>query len=307
MMKLSTVLFFLLPLLCSLQVRAQYVIPGAQQQPAWVFPMYFEDGFGYRDTVYLGYDPNASTGNLPFEWNSLWNPDTVFGEVFEPVVQDSIFYVSLRNGYDYPYRINVSISEYARSYEISCNHAKLPLTIKWDKSLLYSTELPFPSQLPLPTVEGIFWVGYLASLNYDCGGTEPVVISDTTAYYDPECTFADSVVLDLWNCPGCITNALLTLDFESWDGGWTSIEEETEASFRVFPNPFNNRIDINLYGTDNQHVAITDITGRTVFSNDQTMRDGNLSLDTESWPAGIYIISVVSDGKRSNLKMLKTN
>ena len=79
----------------------QYQIPGAQQQPAWVFPMYFEDGFGYRDTVYLGYDPDA-VSSFGIINNPIWNPDTVFAEVYQLIGQDSILNVSLSWGGESP-------------------------------------------------------------------------------------------------------------------------------------------------------------------------------------------------------------
>jgi len=96
-MKLSTTLLFLL-FGCLSQCLAQYQIPGAQQQPAWVFPMYFEDGFGYRDTVYLGYDADARGETYDPTFNPIYNPDTIFGEVYHLIEQDSILHVNLRGG-----------------------------------------------------------------------------------------------------------------------------------------------------------------------------------------------------------------
>ena len=40
-------------------VAQTYTIPWAQQQPAWVFPLWFEDASGAKDTLYLCYDVNA--------------------------------------------------------------------------------------------------------------------------------------------------------------------------------------------------------------------------------------------------------
>ncbi|MBL0340617.1 MAG: hypothetical protein IPP71_06685 [Bacteroidetes bacterium] len=33
-----------------------YLIPGALQQPSWVFPIFIEDAIGQKDTVFIGYD-----------------------------------------------------------------------------------------------------------------------------------------------------------------------------------------------------------------------------------------------------------
>ena len=50
-----------------------YTIPGAIQQPAWVFPLFFEAGDGQKDTLYFCYDPTADD-------NGTGGHDTIFGE-----------------------------------------------------------------------------------------------------------------------------------------------------------------------------------------------------------------------------------
>ncbi len=52
-----------------------YTIPGATEQPAWVFPLWFEDALGNKDTLYFGYDPYA----IDFVWPQS---DSVFAETF---------------------------------------------------------------------------------------------------------------------------------------------------------------------------------------------------------------------------------
>jgi hypothetical protein len=51
-----------------------YTVPGAQVQPQWVMPLWFENGDGQKDTLYYCYDSNSDD---PF------NPsyDTIFGEI----------------------------------------------------------------------------------------------------------------------------------------------------------------------------------------------------------------------------------
>ncbi|MEN9521788.1 MAG: hypothetical protein RL065_165, partial [Bacteroidota bacterium] len=55
-----------------------YTIPNASKQPAWVFPLWFENGDGQKDTVYIGYDIHADT------WNGI-GPDTIFGEKWQVI------------------------------------------------------------------------------------------------------------------------------------------------------------------------------------------------------------------------------
>src|SRR5258705_12233792 len=66
----------------------QYTIPWATQQPQWVFPIYFEEGTGQRDTIYIGYDPASS---------SIFY-DTIFGEK-KIYVDTNLFNVSICDGW----------------------------------------------------------------------------------------------------------------------------------------------------------------------------------------------------------------
>src|SRR5215813_543800 len=53
-------------------LKAQtYSVPGAQQQPAWVFPMWFENGDGQKDTLYFCYDPQSQSDGYNNDSDSL--------------------------------------------------------------------------------------------------------------------------------------------------------------------------------------------------------------------------------------------
>ena len=57
------------------QLFAQtYTVPGAQIQPAWVFPVWFEDFNGEKDTVFFCYDPEADNNDYGY------GHDTIYGE-----------------------------------------------------------------------------------------------------------------------------------------------------------------------------------------------------------------------------------
>jgi hypothetical protein len=74
---MKTSMITLLLVVLAVVSKAQvYTIPWAQVQPDWVFPLWFENGDGQKDTIYIGYDENAH-GYLLQENN----PDTIFGEL----------------------------------------------------------------------------------------------------------------------------------------------------------------------------------------------------------------------------------
>ncbi|MFN0276654.1 MAG: hypothetical protein ACKVPJ_12985 [Chitinophagales bacterium] len=69
-MKKHLLLGLLLIKILSLNAQT-YTIPGATEQPAWVFPLWFEDALGNKDTLYFGYDPEAVDFGIP-------SSDTIF-------------------------------------------------------------------------------------------------------------------------------------------------------------------------------------------------------------------------------------
>ena len=118
MVKRLVFIFFILIAYCS---SAQYTIPWAQQQPAWIFPIYFEEGTGLKDTIYLGYDPAAKP---------ILGIDTLFGEGFQ-VVDTSTFkayFVKCCDAIpDSLIRAEVSGEGYGPGYSISFVNGVLPL------------------------------------------------------------------------------------------------------------------------------------------------------------------------------------
>jgi len=131
-----------------------YTIPWANQQPKFVFPIFIEEGGGQRDTLYLGYDPNAS--EVSFDTMSQ-----NFGVI--PIhVDTNVFYAKwnavLLCGIDTlcteVYKANVcstaSWGAFPSDVSIICNKGIMPLKFSWDNTLFYSDSLPFPSNLPAP-------------------------------------------------------------------------------------------------------------------------------------------------------------
>lgn len=78
---MNTTRFFLLQAILTLCLNVFSQIPGILQQPQWAMPFFFEDANGEKDTVWIGYDPNAK--HLPSDADSLFerfnfNDSTLF-------------------------------------------------------------------------------------------------------------------------------------------------------------------------------------------------------------------------------------
>ncbi|MBI1193891.1 MAG: hypothetical protein GC205_12090 [Bacteroidetes bacterium] len=142
-----------------------YTIPFAEKQPAWVFPLWFTNGDGQKDTIYLAYDPEASEFLI----------DTVFGEfAIEP------------NGSDFEVRIGPDWKVYAADQLvlggdlIVYNYIE-PFGITYDARMFYSDSLPgLPSNL-VPKVWASFeGSGFIEGCPIIDAGGFIVILSDTT-------------------------------------------------------------------------------------------------------------------------------
>ena len=100
-------MFLLVISVLSNNAQPIYQIPWAQQQPKFVFPIYFEDGTGEKDTLYLGYDSLANGYSI----NTQPNHDTVFG-VRNIIINQNKFHASwIENNCDSNlcgYKVNVT-------------------------------------------------------------------------------------------------------------------------------------------------------------------------------------------------------
>ena len=65
----------------------------------------------------------------------------------------------------------------------------------------------------------------------------------------------------------------------------TSLEESQTGIFEVYPNPANQYVFIT--NNKNESILITNVMGKVLYKNKIT---GNLDLNTQSWPEGLYIV-----------------
>ena len=75
-------------------------------------------------------------------------------------------------------------------------------------------------------------------------------------------------------------------------------EQRIENDFYVFPNPFNNVINIS-WDSNNEvtHLMVSDEQGSMIFYQYILGSDSFLSFSTENYPKGIYYISLFNNEK----------
>ncbi|MFN8438330.1 MAG: glycosyl hydrolase [Cytophagales bacterium] len=77
----------------------------------------------------------------------------------------------------------------------------------------------------------------------------------------------------------------------------TSLDEENISGFSIYPNPFNDKIQLNL--PVNAVVELTDLQGKLVYKGSESM------IETSSLPQGVYVLKIHKNGHSKLVKMLK--
>ena len=95
-------------------------------------------------------------------------------------------------------------------------------------------------------------------------------------------------------------------------GGWTNVEEETQAEnlFSTFPNPFTDRlnVDVALIANAKLEMKLMDVQGRevrTLLSNTIAAGRSVHSFDLSDLQSGIYFLSITSGTSITTLKVVK--
>ncbi len=75
-----------------------------------------------------------------------------------------------------------------------------------------------------------------------------------------------------------------------------------EMTLKYYPNPVTNFLNIELPAGENE-IEMYDLTGRVLATS--TISERLFTYDMTDYPAGIYFITVINDGKRAVLKVVK--
>lgn len=83
-------------------------------------------------------------------------------------------------------------------------------------------------------------------------------------------------------------------------------ENELANTLNVFPNPTNDIVNIKIDGSNNliSGLQLNDILGR-VLVNQVVSNESSMTLDLSSYPSGMYLLSVMVDGKKQTKKIIR--
>lgn len=309
-------LFFLLIVffyMTTIGAQPIYQVPNAYVQPKFAMPIYFEDGNGYKDTLFVGFD------SLAFYGSSSYTPsDTMFG-CKEQFVDTSKFYVKWSStipcnnqlNCDSVYKINISQFTYCNPTLcfpsgplIELHKGILPLKISWDINAFYSDSLPFSNQNNLPKAEGTLYINHPFYVSARENGVllscDNVLITDTVDF--APCRVRDSITIFSSFAGINVEQLFLSLSLRQWTGFWVSIHGVSNSiDFELFPNPTTDNLKLN-FSERLSKIRLFSLDGREVYN---FTFDGFKIVDVSSLPKGVYIIFAYSTARISQKRFIK--
>lgn len=294
-MKLINLIFILL----------QTFISFSQIEPQWLFPIWFTDAEGSTDTIYIGYDPSAGLGGE-------------FEEDFEDytVIDTSAFNAVVYYGQPSPYSGNYNIDS-GKSIEIMGGsidapidfiHGQMPITMYWDMSLLHSNALPYPDISPYPNAVGSIYCGAGEPGYVNCPSAfdgEPLIMTDSiNPYYMFPVTSPhvfEGSGIPPFDEPEEVLYSFY-IEFAAFHLYNAINVFNTNETLQVFPNPFTDKITISNLEIIKK-IDISNVMGEVLYSCMPHVK--KIDLDTSTYPAGLFIVTIESGENRSSQYLVK--
>lgn len=261
------------------------------------FPMYFEDAKGNKDTIILGYDPDATSGI-----DAIFGELDIMGQAFNQGldVRISNAHASWSGSDSGTFELKKQIVKfnctswnYANCIEITTKN--WPVTASWDKSLFtdncnYGTfftsclpggffDVPGPSSL---------WVSFLKDSN-------TVTFSDQVmgSMYIGRIKGNDTISY-FWQ--SFLDSASLSIGIQD-----VTINNQNSKVF-VFPNPSKSQISItknDFSSFSNYNLQIFNIQGKLVKEIKIQPNQIQITIDIQGLNSGMYFGKIVSESGES--------
>lgn len=284
------------------------LIIKSQTAPQWLFPIWFEDANGDRDTVYIGYDPDANLLGFDEEFEDYnWIDTAKFNAL--------VFY-----GNPSPYSGNYVLDS-AKKIEISSYiypdivvdfvKGQMPISMHWDMSLLYSESLPYINQFPYPNAVAFVY----------CGAGEPGYVNCPNAFDDDPLTMTDSVNIYYQypiTSPHLFDGSGESPTFDEPEevldqfgiyitpyNVYTEINTHTQDIFDIYPNPFKNFIKLNFSSKyfEPKEIKIRNLLGENIskYNTNET----SIVLSLSDVDPGVYILTIRVEDKELSSIIIK--
>jgi hypothetical protein len=265
--------------------------------------LYAEDASGTRDSVFIGYDPEATN-------SAFGNEDERFGEIY--IIPDNPNEFRMTAEYwsqptDSAKKVNIRNNDFNSNlnFEILLDSAIWPVAFTWDVSLLRSDSLPFTSaDTSLPNAQIRLGYGGFNAVMYadndDCYNYS-VLITDTVAP-SASCFSKNTLILgDFFMNPYRKSNSI-SIEIMPWNGkSLVNVQEiNNDPTIILSPNPVIDELTISLNNALDQptHFFIYNSFGSLVktWPCNQALSQ---TFDLTDLDAGLYIAKLLNKQGKS--------
>lgn len=289
-----------------------YTIHAQEREPQWMMPLYFEDANGDRDTVYIGYDTSAGghVENIDEVFNEGWiKIDTTKFNVFLWFYPGYLPVGSYIIDSDSVRKRDISSFPYPYAY-IGFTKGKMPLTLKWVDSLLYSPKLPFPDIAPRPRARIDLYgdSGEPPYFNFPIE-YEPYSLTDYPTE-DLLYPVIDSIVFDGsgsdYYIPGrAMSNVFVTIVPHNMSLVGIDEHENKDHAYIIYPNPFTYHITIANPDFEKLDITLFTATGKEIFHS--ITAQSIFTINSAFLAEGFYILRISTYNSYHSYKLIKTN
>ena len=309
-MKNKLIILLLLLLTGNIQIKAQ-----KYEEPQWKIPLYFEDATGAKDTIWIGYDPDADS--------QLETIDPQFNEGWISIdTTEFNAYIWKYPNYSPSYPIDTdtvrktTITSWNMPYsELGFVKGVMPIIMRWDKNKLNSQNLPdnFPDIYPNPRARIDMFFDYGSSVtNPDClviyDGPTLVLTSYINGLEMYPCVKTDSVIFNnpVYVEPGASFSTML-IQIMPYDYSYASVNTTGNKMLSVNPNIFKEDFYITNKSDECFFYEIYLLTGEKLLQGEINMYDEMKRIDMSLFSKGIYLIKFFNNKNNITYKLFKTH
>jgi hypothetical protein len=277
-------------------------------QPEFSFDLYFEDALGNRDTITLGYDPQATDGIDEFlaeeninnqQWDNNFEVRVLQKNSFElaslnqniisPHIQFKKQIVSKTCDYNFPISLCIKSENF-------------PITVYWDSSIFLENECTNGSMISTyPFFQcddiGLFdsFMGYVPDYSEYCSNM--IVLENDGSDYIQKLNSEVGLLSFLWLTFANKNN----IQNYIWPGcpGWLAVNELNKSQkIKISPNPVNSNSTLHISNGENYFLY-------NVHGN--LLENGiieNNTLDLKNRPSGVYFLQIENKGTLYTTKLI---
>lgn len=121
------------------------------------------------------------------------------------------------------------------------------------------------------------------------------------AHLGPKCIQCSNLNC-YWVAGGMEENQKVSKRVYLISGGTTSVVENNQLDFKIYPNPTSTQINLLFDKIEFKTIQLIDVLGSVVLT--QQSSSNNFQLDVSKYPKGIYFVKVSSKNSSSTMKVI---